>query len=229
MVFRHFVRLWVFGRKIANYINTMFFKKKKDMSEQKTDNNSATNENTDNLSQGESMEEILSNVLNTDDSRAGTDMLDEGEDEEKDKLRAEIAELKDKHIRQLAEFENFRRRQAKEAIEIRQTAGKDIIQALLVSLDDMDRAEKQLEKTDDVTVIKEGISLVFGKVRSILQQKGLRRMEAVNHEFDADMHEAITEIPAASEEMKGKVIDEVESGYYLNDKLIRYAKVVVGK
>jgi len=207
----------------------MFFKKKKDMSDQNTDKNGKTNDQTDNMAQNESMDDMLSNVLNTDDSRAGTDMLDEGEDEEKEKLLAEIAELKDKHIRQLAEFENFRRRQAKEAIELRQTAGKEIIQELLVALDDMDRAEKQIDNTDDVKVIKEGISLVFGKVRSILHGKGLRRMDAVNKDFDADLHEAITEIPAASDAMKGKVIDEVESGYYLNDKLIRYAKVVVGK
>jgi molecular chaperone GrpE len=210
-------------------MTTMFFKKKKDMSDQNTDKNGKTNEHTDNMAQNESIDEMLSNVLNTDDSRAGTDMLDEGEDEEKEKLKAEIAELKDKHIRQLAEFENFRRRQAKEAIELRQTAGKEIIQELLVALDDMDRAEKQIDNTDDVKLIKEGIALVFGKVRNILNQKGLRRMEAVNHDFDADLHEAITEIPAPSEQMKGKVIDEVESGYYLNDKLIRYAKVVVGK
>lgn len=217
------------AKELKAIYTTMFFKKKKNMSDQKTDNNGTAHENTDNMAQNEPMDDVLSNFLNTDDSRAGTDRLDEGEDEEKEKLLAEIAELKDKHIRQLAEFENFRRRQAKERIEMQQTAGKDVIQALLVALDDIDRAEKQLQTTDDVKVIKEGISLVFSKVRNVMQQKGLRRMEAVNHDFDPDLHEAITEIPAANEQMKGKVIDEVESGYYLNDKLIRHAKVVVGK
>ncbi len=207
----------------------MFFKKKKHMSEQKTDNNTTPNENTDNLSQNEGMDDALANMLNTDDSISNADMLDEGEDEEKDKLLAEIAELKDKHIRQLAEFENFRRRNAKERMELVQTAGKDIIQSLLVVLDDVDRASKQLETTTDINVAKEGVSLVFTKFRSILQQKGLRKMEVGNEEFNPDLHEAITEIPAPNEDMKGKVIDVVESGYYLNDKLIRYAKVVVGK
>ncbi len=199
------------------------------MSEQKTDNDSVNMENTDNLSQNEAMDEALSNVLNTDDSRAGVDLVDEGDDEEREKLVAEIAELKDKHIRQLAEFENFRRRQAKERMELVQTAGKDIIVSLLVALDDVDRAEKQLETTTDINVAKEGISLVFTKLRSIMQQKGLRKMEALNQEFNPDMHEAITEMPAPSEDMVGKVMADVESGYYLNDKLIRHAKVVVGK
>lgn len=207
----------------------MFFKKKKDMSEQKTDNKNTTSENTDNLSQAEGMEEALSNVLNTDDSRSGADLIDEGIDEEKDKLLAEIAELKDKQLRQLAEFENFRRRQARERVELQQTAGREIVQSLLDALDDVDRAEKQLETTTDIAVAKEGIALVFSKLRNIMQSKGLRRMEAINKDFDVDLHEAITEIPAGSDDMVGKVIAEVECGYYLNDKLIRHAKVVVGK
>ena len=199
------------------------------MSEQKTDNKNTTNENTDNLSQADGMEEVLSNVLNTDDSRSGADLIDEGIDEEKDKLLAEIAELKDKQLRQLAEFENFRRRQAKERVELQQTAGREIIQSLLDALDDVDRAEKQLETTTDIAIAKEGIALVFSKLRNIMHSKGLRRMEAINKEFDVDLHEAITEIPAGKDDMIGKVIAEVECGYYLNDKLIRHAKVVIGK
>jgi molecular chaperone GrpE len=99
--------------------------------------------------------------------------------------------------------------------------------ALLSVLDDVDRASKQLETSNDVQVIREGITLVFNKFRSTLQQRGLKVMEAVNQEFNPDLHEAITEIPAP--EMVGKVIDVVEPGYYLKDKLIRHAKVVVGK
>ncbi len=199
------------------------------MSEKNTGNNHTSNENSDNLSQNEGMDDVLSNFLNTDDSRAGTDMIDEGADEERDKLLAEIAELKDKQLRQLAEFENAKRRQAKERLELQQTASKDVIQSLLVALDDVDRAEKQLETTTDINVAKEGISLVFSKLRSIMQQKGLKKMDAMNQEFDADLHEAITEIPVPSDDMKGKVVDVLESGYYLNDKLIRFAKVIVGK
>lgn len=198
------------------------------MSEQNTEKNKDAKEPTDNLSQNEAMDEILSNVLNTDDSRTGSEAIDEGIDEERDKLLAEIAELKDKNLRQIAEFENFRRRTAKERNELQQTAAKETIESLLVVLDDMDRAEKQLTNTTDIAVAKEGVMLVFNKLRNVMQQRGVRKMEAVNEEFNPDMHEAVTEIPAPNEEMKGKVIDVVESGYYLNDKLIRYAKVVVG-
>jgi len=191
-------------------------------------NTNAGNENADNMAQNEEMDEALSNVLNADDSRNGGE-LSESNDEEVEKLQAEIAELKDKHLRLVAEFDNFRRRNAKERMELVQTANKDTIESLLVVLDDMDRAGRQLENTTDLTVLKEGISLVFNKLRNIMQQKGVRVMEAVNDEFNPDLHEAITEIPAPSEKMKGKVIDVVEPGYYLNDKLIRHAKVVVGK
>ena len=206
----------------------MFFKKKKVMSDKTTNSSNSGYDKADNLSQNEEMDESLSNMINADDSRAGSD-LPESNDDEVEKLQAEIAELKDKHLRMIAEFDNFRRRNAKERIELVQTAGKDIIQSLLVVLDDVDRASKQLESTTDIKILKEGISLVFNKLRTIMQQKGLKAMDAVNEEFNPDLHEAITEIPAPNEKMKGKVIDMVEAGYYLNDKLIRHAKVVVGK
>jgi molecular chaperone GrpE len=202
----------------------MFLKKKKIMD----NNTNVNNENADNMAQNEEMDETLSNFLNADDSRNGGE-LSESNDDEVEKLQSEIAELKDKHLRLVADFDNFRRRTAKERIELQQTAGRDTIQSLLVVLDDMDRASKQLETTTDVAKLKEGISLVFNKLRNIMQQKGLKVMDAVNEEFNPDLHEAITEIPAPSEKMKGKVIDVVEPGYYLNDKLIRHAKVVVGK
>ena len=198
------------------------------MSGKTTHNKKSGNENADNMSQNEGMDEALSNVLNADDSRAGSEPS-ESNDGEVEKLAAELAELKDKHLRLVAEFDNFRRRNAKERIELVQTAGKDIIESLLVVLDDVDRASKQLETTTDIQILKEGVSLVFNKMRLIMQQKGLRVMEAMNEDFNPDLHEAITEIPAPNEAMKGKVMDVVEAGYYLNDKLIRHAKVVVGK
>lgn len=190
-------------------------------------NTNTGNENADNLAQNQDMDEALSNVLNSDDSRAGSE-LSESNDEESEKLAAELAEMKDKYLRMVAEFDNFRRRNAKERVELVQTAGKDIIESLLVVMDDVNRAAKQLDSTTDIAIMKEGVSLVFNKFRNILQQKGLRAMDAVNEEFNPDLHEAITEIPAPNEKMKGKVIDVVEDGYYLNDKLIRHAKVVVG-
>jgi molecular chaperone GrpE len=204
----------------------MFFKKKKIMK----DKTNSGAKNADNLSQkNEKTDETIDNVLNADSEDNKDDVeLEEVNGEEIEKLRAEVAELKDKHLRMVAEFDNFRRRTAKERLELVQTAGKDTIQSLLVVLDDMDRAAKQLENTKD-NLVKEGVSLVFNKLRATLQQKGLKTMEAKNEEFNPDLHEAITEIPAPTEEMKGKIIDVVEAGYYLNDKLIRHAKVVVGK
>lgn len=169
--------------------------------------------------------------INADENAAGTTHLNEPVAEESvvEKLEAELQEQKDKYLRLMAEFDNFRRRTAKERLELIQTAGKDVIQSLLDVLDDCDRAEKQLGSSDDISLQKEGIQLVFNKLRSTLQQKGLKAMESMASDFDVEKHEAITEIQAPTDEMKGKVIDEVIKGYYLNDKLIRFAKVVVGK
>lgn len=172
-----------------------------------------------------------SNGLNADENAAGTTHLNEpvSEESETGQLQAQLQEQKDKYIRLMAEFDNFRRRTAKERLELLQTAGKDVIVSLLDVLDDCDRAEKQIQNTDDVKLIKEGVLLVFNKMRASLQSKGVKEMKSVHEEFDVEKHEAITEIPAPTEDLKGKVIDEVQKGYYLNDKIIRFAKVVVGK
>lgn len=146
-----------------------------------------------------------------------------------DKKQQELNEMRDKYLRLVAEFDNFKKRNAKERIELMQTANKEVINALLPVLDDADRAAKQLETSQDINIVKDGVTLVFNKLRSTLQSKGLKAMESLHTEFNADLHEAITEIPAPNEELKGKVIDELEKGYYLNDKLIRHARVVVGK
>ena len=169
--------------------------------------------------------------INADENMSGTSHLNEplGDDSEVEKLKAELDAAKDKFLRLQAEFDNFRRRSAKERIELMQTAGKDVINDMLVVVDDAERAQKQLESTDDVNQIKEGVTLVFNKLRSVLQAKGLKPMDTIGKEFNPDLHEAITEIPAPTKELKGKVVDEVVKGYYLNDKIIRHAKVVVGK
>jgi len=169
--------------------------------------------------------------INADENMSGTSHLNEplGDDSEVEKLKAELDAAKYKFLRLQAEFDNFRRRSAKERIELMQTAGKDVINDMLVVVDDAERAQKQLESTDDVNQIKEGVTLVFNKLRSVLQAKGLKPMDTIGKEFNPDLHEAITEIPAPTKELKGKVVDEVVKGYYLNDKIIRHAKVVVGK
>ncbi len=162
------------------------------------------------------------------DVPGNTHLSNEGAEEELEKLKTELDEQKDKYLRLFAEFDNFKRRSAKERMELIQTAGKDVVVSMLEVMDDCDRAEKQLQTSNDVASIKEGISLVFNKLRSTLNNKGLKAMQSINTEFDVEKHEAITEVPAA-DDMKGKVVDEVEKGYYLNDKIIRFAKVVVGK
>lgn len=148
---------------------------------------------------------------------------------EVEKLKKEVQSLQEKYLRQAAEFDNFRKRTAREKVELHQTAGKDVIISLLTVVDDMDRAEKQMERSQDVDLIKQGIHLIFQKFRNILQAKGLKQMQTIGEDFNPDLHEAITEIPAPSPELKGKVVDELEKGYYLNDKILRFAKVVVGK
>ncbi len=170
-------------------------------------------------------------TINTDENAAGTTHLNEPveTDDEVELLSGQLAEQKDKYIRLLAEFENYKRRTSKERLELIQTAGKDIIVSLLDVLDDSERAERQMKNSDDIDQIREGIQLVFNKLRTTLQQKGLKAMESKQQDFDVEKHEAITEIPAPTKNQIGKVLDEVQKGYYLNDKIIRFAKVVVGK
>ena len=169
--------------------------------------------------------------INTDENLSGTTHLNEpvSEESELEKLKAELAQLKDRYLRKVAEFENYKRRNAKERMELIQTAGREVIIDLLDTLDDCDRAQKQIESSEDIKEIKEGVMLVFNKLRNKLAAKGLKPMESLHKDFNPDLHEAITEIPVTDEKLKGKVIDEVQKGYYLNDKIIRFAKVVVGK
>lgn len=137
-------------------------------------------------------------------------------------------EINDKYLRLYSEFDNFRRRTAKEKIEYSKTAGTDIITAILPVLDDIERAQKAIEAATEINAVKEGVDLIQQKLWNQLHQKGLEKVEAQGKEFDADIFEAITSIPAPDESMKGKVVDVVENGYSLNGKVIRFAKVVVG-
>jgi molecular chaperone GrpE len=150
-------------------------------------------------------------------------------DEETQKLRSELEEQKDKYIRLFAEFDNYKRRTSRERIDLMQTASREVMVSLLQVLDDSNRAEKQMQESNDIDQIKEGVQLVFNKFRKTLQSQGLKAMESLHTDFDVEKHEAITEIPVDDKKLKGKVVDVIEEGYYLNDKLIRFAKVVVGK
>lgn len=152
----------------------------------------------------------------------------DGSISEEDKLKAEVAEWQNKHLRLYAEFDNFKRRTSKERLELLQIAGKDVIVDLLPILDDFERAQKSMETATDIEAVKEGVKLVHHKLRNTLANKGLKEMDAKGKDFDADVHEGITNIPAPSNDLKGKVVEELEKGYYLNDKVIRFAKVIIG-
>ena len=147
-----------------------------------------------------------------------------------EQLEKEVGELKDKHLRMFAEFENFKKRTAKERIDLFRNAGLEFLESMLPVLDDFDRAVKHRDDIKETEEMAKGIDLIQSKLGGILDQKGLKAMESsIGTAFNTDFHEAITQIPAPSKDMVGKVIDETEKGYLLNDKVIRYAKVVVGK
>ncbi len=150
------------------------------------------------------------------------------EEEEIKELKLKIAELNDKHLRLFSEFDNFRKRTIRERIELTTTASEEVIKDLLPVLDDFDRAIKAFDETDKIESLKEGINLIHNKFKSTLSAKGLKPMKAIGETFDTDFHEAVTEIPAPDKKLKGKNVDEIEKGYLLGDKVIRYAKVVVG-
>jgi molecular chaperone GrpE len=171
-------------------------------------------------------------VNNAENTAAATETIDAPTTDEAaliEKLRAEKEELNDKYLRLFAEFQNYKRRTAKERIELTQTAGREVVRNLLPVLDDFDRAKRAADTDDTVEVFSEGVALVYEKLHNTLKQGGLKALDSNGETFNPDIHEAITEIPAPNEAMKGKVIDTVEKGYSLNDKIIRYAKVVVGK
>ena len=175
-------------------------------------------------------DEFLENELLEDETQEQNENAEvEGEElSEEDKLREELTKEKDKFLRLFAEFENYKRRTSKERMELFKTAGQEVIVSLLPVLDDFDRAIKELAKTDDKEVFK-GIELINVKLNETLKSKGLEILEVRTGDvFDADIHEAITQIPAPDKKMKGKVIDVIEKGFKLGDRIIRHPKVVVG-
>jgi len=179
----------------------------------------------------EGVEKLIGDVFNKKDSPKDSGSEDEStdpKDVEITELKKELDELRDKYVRLYADFDNFRKRNAKEKIELIQTASKDVIKELLPVIDDFERAQKALETSNDIKAVKEGMSLIYQKLLNNLSSKGLKPMDSVGKDFDVSLHEAVTEVPTTPEK-EGKVIDELEKGYYLNDKIIRFAKVIVGK
>lgn len=158
-------------------------------------------------------------------------VTDEEKTSDADKLAAEeeIAKLKDKYLRQVAEFDNYRKRTLKEKVELIQNGGEKVLSALLPVLDDLDRALDNINKSDDVATLKEGVELIIDKMYKTLASQGLKKMETIGQEFDTDFHEAVALIPATEEVQKNHVMDCVQAGYLLGEKVIRHAKVVVGQ
>jgi molecular chaperone GrpE len=144
-------------------------------------------------------------------------------------LQSSVNELKDKHLRLLAEFDNYKKRTTRERLDLMSSASREVIMALLPVLDDFDRAKKMADNPAMGEQFSEGVSLVYNRLNSTLQALGLKVMDSTGQPFDPEWHDAITDIPAPTEDLKGKVIDTIEKGYLLNDKIIRHAKVVVGK
>lgn len=175
----------------------------------------------------------------TGESKKGTSEKErsgDSENDEQNEYEAAMTELQkkydtvnDKYLRLYSEFENFRRRTAKEKLDLMKNAGSDVVADILPVVDDFDRAIELNKNNNDPEALKEGFNLIHHKLLHLLQNKGLKPMDSINQTFDTEYHEAITNIPAPSEDMKGKVIDVAEKGYFFNDKVLRYAKVVVGQ
>lgn len=195
------------------------------MNKQKDSNNTEhTNELNNDESVKDQIEELLDEAIEEVEAGADGEQLSEN-----DQLKADLEKEKDKFLRLFAEFENFKRRTSKERIELFKTANQEVMSAMLPVLDDFDRAMNEIKKAKDKNLLK-GVELIYNKFSETLINKGLEPMDVKSGDvFDADMHEAITQIPAPSDKLKGKIVDVVERGYKLGDKIIRYPKVVTGK
>lgn len=144
-------------------------------------------------------------------------------------LEADVKEWKDKYMRLSAEFDNYRKRTLKEKSDLVRVANEDLLKDILPVVDDFERGMSNMDKSENIDALKEGVHLIHNKFVEFLKQKGIQEIDAAKKEFDIDFHEAVTKIPAPSEDLKGKVVDVIEKGYLLNEKVIRYAKVVVGE
>ena len=203
----------------------------KDIDKEKTENPEVL-ENTE-VEEGENVavenEHEGATEMKVNEEESSEVASNEPDTKEIDKLKDEVQEAKDKYLRLYSEFENFRRRTARERLDLIKTANQDLMTALLPVIDDFERARKAMEESADHKTSKEGFELIYNKFNNILKQKGLKPMDdEAGTEFNTEFHEAISQMPVEKKKMKGKIIDVVEKGYYLDDKVIRFAKVVLG-
>lgn len=188
-------------------------------------NNPETEEQLTDVNE-QTVEEAVEN-----NNEAGAEEEAPKEETVEDKLaaaEAKVAEMQDKYLRQVAEFDNYRKRTIKEKAELILNGGEKTITAILPILDDMERALATMDKLEDVAAVKEGVELIFQKFIKVLGEQGVKKIDTENADFNVDLHEAIAQVPAPSDELKGKVMDCVKTGYTLNDKVIRHAQVAVG-
>jgi len=146
-----------------------------------------------------------------------------------DEITQKLTEMQDRYLRLSAEFDNYRKRTLREKIEMTKMAGESVLQSILPVIDDFDRAMVSINETDNCIAVKEGISLIYSKLSDFLRQNGVKEMEVLNTPFDSDAHEAVTNVPVEDESMKGKVVVVIQKGYVMNEKVIRFPKVVVGE
>ncbi len=169
------------------------------------------------------------NEINNEEQLENVESTETGQEQAEPTAEELYAELNNKYLRLHAEFDNFRKRTNKEKVDLINSAGEGVLRDMIPTMDDFERAIKNNETSDDINAVKEGFHLIYNKHKNTLESKGLKSMNSEGQDFDVEIHEAIANVPAPSKKLRGKVIEAVEKGYYLNDKVIRFAKVVVGQ
>jgi len=177
----------------------------------------------------EETKDIETNETATDNQQATTEKTENTDEATGKTWEEKHIELNDRYLRLVAEYDNYRRRTLKERMELIKTAGDDILKSILPVLDNFERALKSVETTQDITAVKDGIVLIYNNFKDFVSQRGVKEIEAMGKDLDTDLHEAITTIPSPTPDMKGKIIDVIEKGYILHEKVIRFSKVVVGQ
>lgn len=208
----------IFGKKEQKQTNTNEQSAQEDMI------NAEKNSSTENMSDSDT-----NSAINAEDDATQQTTEAQAATNKEEELQSQIKDLQDKYIRMMAEFDNFRKRSLKERMELMKSAGEDILVNVLPIMDDFERGLQVMETSTDVEAVKLGVQLIYNKFRDFLTQRGVKEIESLKMDFNVDQHEAITKIPAPEEELKGKIVDVVQKGYCLNDKVIRYAKVVIGE
>ncbi len=202
-------------------------KEEKQNTQTKDNKNKKSDKESENDTDKQTTEETTAQEVNAEQASKDAELEDLQEKFEMAKENA--SEWHDKYIRLSAEFDNYRKRTIKEKADLTKQANGDLLKDILPVIDDFERGHENLEKATDLEGIKEGINLIYNKFVEFLRQNGIKEIDAKEKDFDIDFHEALTKIPAPTEDLKGKVVDVIEKGYLLNEKVIRYAKVVVGE